>query len=375
MALYFPPGSEVIISKLDHEANIAPWVALAAQQSLVIKWWAPAPSTNPKLLASDLKDLLSEGTVLVACTHASNILGTIHDIKEIAKAVHEVKGAMLCVDAVAYAPHRKIDVKDLGVDFYAFSWYKVFLPSSFLSFISMEYFIKWPKVYGPHISMLYAAPSTLSRVQSLGHFFNPSNTLEYKLGLAGSNYELTASIPSVLSYFSSPSIFQSIEAHEYKLQSILLDYLSSHGKVIIFGERDPDTKKRVSTISFVVKGRKSKDVVEEIDRATGGRMGVRWGSFYSNRLTEEVLSLDPTDGVIRASMVHYNTGMAHNFWQDASANSKKWMKFINLSKSSRKCCESPIFEESFRLLALPLAYCVHTQRIIMTRLHLYQYLP
>jgi selenocysteine lyase/cysteine desulfurase len=134
MALYFPPGSEVIISKLDHEANIAPWVALAAQQSLVIKWWAPAPSTNPKLLVSDLKDLLSERTVLVACTHASNILGTIHDIKEIAKAVHEVKGAMVCVDAVAYAPHRKIDVKDLGVDFYAFSWYKVILPSAFSLF-------------------------------------------------------------------------------------------------------------------------------------------------------------------------------------------------------------------------------------------------
>jgi hypothetical protein len=63
--------------------------------------------------------------VLVTCTHASNILGTIHDIKGIAEEVHKVPGALLCVDAVAYAPHRAIDVKDLGVDFYAFSWYKV----------------------------------------------------------------------------------------------------------------------------------------------------------------------------------------------------------------------------------------------------------
>jgi selenocysteine lyase/cysteine desulfurase len=124
-AISFPPGSEVIISKLDHEANIASWVSLAAIHSLVIKWWAPPSSTNPKLLVSDLKKLLTDKTVLVSCTHASNILGTIHDIKSIAEAVHEVKGALLVVDAVAYAPHRKIDVKDLGVDFYAFSWYKV----------------------------------------------------------------------------------------------------------------------------------------------------------------------------------------------------------------------------------------------------------
>ena len=92
----------------------------------MVKWWAPPSSTNPKLLVSDLKNLLTDKTVLVTCTHASNILGSIHDIKGIAEAVHEVKGALLCVDAVAYAPHRRIDVKDLGVDFYAFSWYKVF---------------------------------------------------------------------------------------------------------------------------------------------------------------------------------------------------------------------------------------------------------
>ncbi len=89
---------------------------------------------NPKLEASDLKELLSEKTVLVTCTHASNILGTIHDIKAIAEAVHTIPGALLCVDAVAYAPHRQIDVKALGVDFYSFSWYKVrlILPSSLL---------------------------------------------------------------------------------------------------------------------------------------------------------------------------------------------------------------------------------------------------
>ena len=126
-ALNFPAGSEIIISKLDHEANIAAWVDLAARQNLTVRWWVSKSSTNPKLEASDLKELLTEKTVLVTCTHASNILGTIHDILAIAEAVHAIPGALLCVDAVAYAPHREVDVKALGVDFYCFSWYKVCL--------------------------------------------------------------------------------------------------------------------------------------------------------------------------------------------------------------------------------------------------------
>ncbi len=74
---------------------------------------------------------MSRKTKLVTCTHTSNILGTIHDIKAIADEVHKTPGAMLCVDGVAFAPHREVDVKALGVDVYAFSWYKV-RPSHFI---------------------------------------------------------------------------------------------------------------------------------------------------------------------------------------------------------------------------------------------------
>ncbi|KAK0107552.1 hypothetical protein ONS96_003358 [Cadophora gregata f. sp. sojae] len=286
-ALSFPAGSEVIISKVDHEANIASWVDIAARQNLTIKWWSPKAGTNPKLEASDLKKLLSEKTVLVTCTHASNILGTIHDITAIAEAVHTVPGAMLCVDAVAYAPHRQVDVKALGVDFYCFSWYKV---------------------YGPHMSMLYASPTVLKSVKSLGHHFNPSSTLENKLGLAGSCYELTASIPAVLAYFGDnpAESWAAIEKHEEKLQSTLLGYLNARSDVTIYGETSSDTKKRVSTVGFVVKGRKSKDVVEAVDELSNGEMGIRWGTFYSVRLADEILGLE-YDGVVRVSMVHYNT--------------------------------------------------------------------
>ena len=127
-AIRFSDGDELILSKLDHEANIAAWVQLADSRGLTVKWWSAQDAENPKLDTETLKGLLSKNTRLVACTHASNILGTIHDIKSIAETVHTVPGAMLCVDGVAYAPHRQLDMQELGVDFYAFSWYKVCIP-------------------------------------------------------------------------------------------------------------------------------------------------------------------------------------------------------------------------------------------------------
>ncbi|TAQ89572.1 hypothetical protein B7494_g2124 [Chlorociboria aeruginascens] len=287
-AFQFPQGSEIVISGIDHEANIAPWLAMAARDKLTIKWWLPKTKENPTLLASDLKELLSEKTVLVTCTHASNILGTIHDIKAIAEVVHAVPDALLCVDGVAFAPHRQIDVQALGVDFYAFSWYKV---------------------YGPHISMLYAKPSAQLAITSLGHYFNPSITLEDRLGLAGETYELVASIPAVLQYFGYSGLADSwidIERHEYVLQKKLLDYLNGKEEVTVLGENDPDSKKRVATISCVVKGKGSKNVVETVDSLTKGEVGIRWGAFYSNRLVHNFLGLGD-EGVVRVSMVHYNT--------------------------------------------------------------------
>lgn len=120
----FSPGDEIIISKIDHEANIGPWVRMAERQKLTIKWWS-VPADDPVLRVETLKELLSERTKLVTCTHASNLLGTIHDIKAFSRAVHTIPGAVICVDAVAYAPHRQVDVQELEADFYVFSWYKV----------------------------------------------------------------------------------------------------------------------------------------------------------------------------------------------------------------------------------------------------------
>jgi selenocysteine lyase/cysteine desulfurase len=122
-SLKIPAGSEIILSKLEHETNVKPWLFMAERLNLTVKWWS-SPSPELKLTPENLKPLLSDKVKFVACTHVSNILGGIHDVKAIADVVHGA-GALFCVDGVSFAPHRAIDVKDFGVDFYAFSWYKV----------------------------------------------------------------------------------------------------------------------------------------------------------------------------------------------------------------------------------------------------------
>ncbi|KAL8770437.1 MAG: hypothetical protein Q9209_003863 [Squamulea sp. 1 TL-2023] len=290
-ALSFPADAEIICSSVDHEANISSWVRLAKMRNLKLRWWTP--STEPghlKLTPENLLPLLSEKTKLVTCTHTSNILGAIHDVKAIAEEVHTIPGAMLCVDGVAFAPHREVDVKALGVDFYSFSWYKV---------------------YGPHIAVLYASQSAQKSVSSLGHYFHtPADTLSTKLGLAAASYELVGTIPTLLAYFGPDSssrrtTWVAIAAHEEKLQSILLDYLNGRDDVIVYSERSPDKALRVPVVSFSVRERSSKEVVEQVDRSSD--YGIRWGHFYSKRLVDEILGLGD-EGVVRVSMVHYNTG-------------------------------------------------------------------
>ncbi|KAJ1331320.1 aminotransferase class V-fold PLP-dependent enzyme [Microdochium nivale] len=293
-ALEFEEGDDIIVSSIDHEANIAPWVDLARRQKLNLKWWTPEQSHNPRLTPDSLRPLLSPRTRLITCTHTSNILGTITDIAAIAALIHGGGGkgsspcpkAFLCVDAVAYAPHRQVDVKALGADFYAFSWYKV---------------------YGPHLAMLYAssASGALGSVRSLGHYFNPHDTLSQKLTLAGASYELTQAVPKVSEYLTGNGMWDGIVGQEHRLQQKLLAYLTSKPDVFsVYGEPSDDPNLRVPTISFGVKGWDAKDFVETAEKGT--EFGFRWGHFYSKRLVDQVLQLG-ANGVVRVSMVHYNT--------------------------------------------------------------------
>lgn len=143
---------------------------------------------------------------------------------------------------------------------------------------------------------------------SLGHYFHTGNDLSTKLNLAASSYELVAALPNIVSYFSPnpQTTWSAIEAHEEKLSSILLSYLREQPGVTIYGEKSADKKLRVPVVSFSIDGKSSKEVVEEIESRSN--FGCRWGHFYSKRMVDDLLELEGQDGVVRVSMVHYNTG-------------------------------------------------------------------
>jgi cysteine desulfurase family protein (TIGR01976 family) len=286
------PGDEVIVTNCDHEANIGGWRRLE-RKGIIIKEWRLNPETL-ELHMEDLEALMTDKTRLVALTHASNILGTINPIKKIAAFVHD-RGAMICVDGVAYAPHALVDVRDLDVDFYAFSFYKV---------------------YGPHYSVLYGKKAHLLKLPVINHFFIADDDVPYKFQPGSVNYELSYSLLGLTDYFTqfaeahgadtgnaAAFAYDCFAPHEEQLSARLLDFLNTKSNVRIIGRKEAHRGVRMPTISFVVDDTKSSSITLETDKH---KIGIRYGDFYARRLIED-LGLMPRDGVVRVSMVHYNT--------------------------------------------------------------------
>lgn len=286
------PGDEVVVTDGDHEANIGPWLELERLGARVRVWHVDPVGGD--LDPDHLSTLLSPRTRLVAVTHASNILGSINPIPEIADRVHR-HGAWLCVDGVGFAPHRAVDVQALGADFYAFSFYKVF---------------------GPHHAVLWGRKELLRRLPGHGFVFVSEDDVPYKFQPGNVNYELSYGVLGILDYLAEiggegasgqraavERAFDAITAHEAKLTGRLLDFLHARPGVRVVGHPSADPSRRVSIVSFVVDGLPSRSVVEAVDPH---RIGIRFGHFYSVRLIR-ALGLDDDDGVVRVSMVHYNT--------------------------------------------------------------------
>lgn len=279
--------SEMIVSTLCHEAGITSWVALARSLGIEIKWWSPPGdryNNNAKLSVETLKPLLSPKTRLVCCGHVSNIFGTIHDIRAVADVVHKVPGAMLSVDGVAWAPHRPIDVKAMDVDFYFFSWYKLF---------------------GPHFAQMYARRSVQQRyMTSLNHYHIDPTPLDVKVRLGMNCFEFEDGVLEVVRYLRRIG-WDAIIAHEVAVMQPLLDYLNSHPEwFTLYGEKSSDPNLRVSLVSFTVNGIPSKLIAKTIHESSPCR--ILAGNAYSLRPVHDVLGLDD-DGVVRVSFVHYNT--------------------------------------------------------------------
>lgn len=289
-------GDEIILTNTDHEANIGAWKRLQ-QAGAVIKIWQVNPVTL-QLDLNDLAKLLSTNTKWLAMTYASNVLGTINPIAEVAHRVHAV-GGRVCVDAVAYAPHRLVDVQACGADVLVFSFYKVF---------------------GPHYAVLWGRFELLQSLANLNHFFIAEDNLPYKLQPGNVNFELSYGCQGIADYLVAIGeqfggsgkrrqimqyAFDKFEAHENYLAQRLLDFLNSKSSVRVIGMRQvhEGDASRVPTISFIVENTQSETIVKHIDQFN---IGIRFGDFYARHLIE-ALDLQQYGGVVRVSIAHYNT--------------------------------------------------------------------
>ena len=287
-------GDEIIVTNSDHEANIGGWLRLQRAGAVVKVWEVNRDSLELEL--EDLDRLLGPRVKWLAMTHASNILGSVNPVEEVARRVHAV-GGRVCVDAVAYAPHRLVDVQACGVDVVVFSFYKVF---------------------GPHYAVLWGRREMLLALPSLNHYFIGADVLPYKLQPGNVNYELSYGCIGIRDYLVDTGMalgdtgsarqrmqtaFDAFERHEDALAERLLGWLRGSKGVRIIGRPTADQRRRVPTVSFVVAGLQSEAVVRHVD---GHGIGIRFGDFYAKRLID-ALGLQGQGGVVRVSMAHYNT--------------------------------------------------------------------
>jgi cysteine desulfurase family protein (TIGR01976 family) len=282
-------GDEIITTTLDHDANVAPWLLLAQDRGLVVRTVGLTEDLNVDL--EDLKAKLSDRTKVVAFCLASNAVGTLTPAQEISKLAHEA-GALAWADAVAYAPHRRVDVQSLGCDVLLCSAYKFF---------------------GPHLGMSWmrtdlAETLPAERVRPAGSL-PPGHRFETGTQL----HENIAGFVAAVDYLADlgegddlggrlDSAFGAIQRREIKLADQLLRGLGDLSNVQVAGVQDADPHKRVGTFGLLVEKHPA-----SLARALGNQGIYTWnGNFYAQNVIEH-LGLDLEEGVLRIGLMHYNT--------------------------------------------------------------------
>ena len=292
LAHQFEPGDEIIISRMEHEGNVSPWLQMAEDNGLVVKWlefdrnsWRAEPAL--------LEPLLSERTRLLALNYASNLTGGVNDVKALS-AMAQAAGAIVYVDAVQYASHRLIDVKDLGCDFLACSPYKF---------------------YGPHLGVVYGKRERLEALRAY-KLRCASNDLPFRFSLGTPAFELIAGLMGTLEYFQwlaaetgcsgdrrqlFEGAYTAMGGHEDGLSEQLLS-----GLVAIPGLTMQGTSTlthRVATFSFTHDRHPASAIARKLSDAG---LYCHWGDNYAFEVAR-ALNLDPQEGVLRLGLGHYNT--------------------------------------------------------------------
>jgi cysteine desulfurase family protein (TIGR01976 family) len=281
------PGDEVVVSRLDHDANIRPWVQAAARRGATVRW-AEVDISTAELPPGQYGELLSERTRLVAVTAASNIVGTRPDVPAIAAAAHAA-GALCYVDGVHATPHVPVDVGSLGADFYATSSYK------------------WS---GPHVGTVVADPALLETM-------HPDKLTPAPEGVPG-RFErgtaafadlagVVAAVEHLASLDSSAkgsrrervrASMTAVEQYEARLFARMLGGLNAMEHVTLYGK----AARRAPTAFFTVAGYSPREVSE---RLAARKVNVWDGDNYAWELTG-AFGLRDSGGGVRAGLVHYN---------------------------------------------------------------------
>jgi cysteine desulfurase family protein (TIGR01976 family) len=266
------PGDEVVCTRLDHDANVRPWVIAAERAGARVRFAEPDPETLA-LPAAAVERVLTDRTRWVAVTAASNAIGTVPDLQGIIAAAHAA-GARVYVDAVHASPHFRLDVEELGCDVLACSAYK------------------W---FGPHVGILCADPAVLDALRPDKLAPSPDE-LPDRFELGTLPFESLAGVRAAADYMCGLD-WNRVRAHEDALLAAALDGLRGMPHVRLYG----DAPLRAPTLMFNVEGRTSLEVA----RALGEERIAVWdGNYYAWEL-ERHLDLAPA-GAVRAGFVHYN---------------------------------------------------------------------
>jgi len=302
MGTLWEPGDEIIVTRLDHDANIAPWIALA-EQGVVIRW-LDFTVEDTRLNLEQFATLLSPKTKLVAVGYASNAVGTINPIKQMTALAHQV-GAWVWVDAVHYAPHGPIDVQELACDFLVCSAYKFF---------------------GPHVGVLWGRLELLEQLPAYKvRPADPQPPGKFETGTQ--NHEGIAGTTAAISYLAAigeqygdsfakqltpykgrrrtlKQAMTAIMAYEQHIFTTLLTELQTIPGVTVYGITNPNEfAERCPTVAFTKAGHTPAEIAAYL-----GAQGIFvWDGHYYAVSVMEQLGLGQTGGAVRVGLAHYNT--------------------------------------------------------------------
>lgn len=297
IARTFSTGDRIVVTRLDHDANITPWTLIAEDKGLNVEWVDFDVETG-KLRLETLEAALEKKPKLVSVGYASNALGTINPVKQITEMAHDA-GAWVFVDAVQYAPHGIIDVQSLDVEFLACSAYKF---------------------YGPHIGLLYGKYDLLDEMKA--YKVRPASDLppgKYETGTQ--SFEGIAGVLGALEFyawvgeeFGSPADgsrqrllragMAAAREYEEGLSKALLARLKAIPEVTIYGQDDTeDVGQRVPTVAINVQGKHPQQVAEALAKRD---IYVWSGNYYALAVTER-LGVEDSGGMVRIGAAQYNT--------------------------------------------------------------------